>query len=151
MDATPRCFESTIPARLDALPWSRWHWRVVIALGITWLLDGLEVTVVGALGGALQHPSALASGAILAVAIVLVRRSVPESPRWLIAVGTGIGGFLAPASFGALIETGSRTALSFGYTVAAVLMLLGAYAAVRLGVDAERRSLEDIARPLSAT
>jgi MFS family permease len=476
MDATPRCFESTIPARLDALPWSRWHWRVVIALGITWLLDGLEVTVVGALGGALQHPSALgltasevgwagsayiggavpgallfgrmadrlgrkrlflitlrvylaatlltalsfdfvsfavcraltgfgiggeyaainsaideliparvrglvdlaingsfwvgamlgaalsiflldptrfgpdvgwrlafASGAILAVAIVLVRRSVPESPRWLIthgrsaeaeaelarieaavaaecgpfersklaisitprppiawrelasllaarfrsrallglaqmgsqaflynaifftyalvltrfyrvsdqdvgyyifpfaatnflgplllgrlfdsvgrrimiattyglsgvgllasavafhegwlgvntqtfawasvffvasaaassayltvsevfpleiraisislfyAVGTGIGGFLAPASFGALIDTGSRTALSFGYAVAAVSMLLGAYAAVRLGVDAERRSLEDIARPLSAT
>src|SRR5262245_26661128 len=51
--------ESTIPARLDALPWSRWHWRVVIALGITWLLDGLEVTLAGSLGAALQDPRAL--------------------------------------------------------------------------------------------
>ena len=50
---------STIPARLDALPWSRWHWRVVIALGITWLLDGLEVTVVGSLGAVLQRPETL--------------------------------------------------------------------------------------------
>jgi MFS family permease len=48
-----------IPARLDRLPWSAWHWRVVIALGITWLLDGLEVTVVGSLGPALQRPETL--------------------------------------------------------------------------------------------
>jgi MFS family permease len=50
---------SAIPARLDSLPWSRWHWRVVIALGVTWLLDGLEVTVVGSLGAALQRPDTL--------------------------------------------------------------------------------------------
>ena len=48
-----------IPARLDRLPWSGWHWRVVIALGVTWLLDGLEVTVVGSLGPALQRPETL--------------------------------------------------------------------------------------------
>jgi MFS family permease len=54
-----RTISSTIPARLDALPWSRWHWRVVIALGVTWLLDGLEVTVVGSLGAALQRPETL--------------------------------------------------------------------------------------------
>src|SRR5262245_45298410 len=48
--------QSAIPARLDALPWSRRHWRVVIALGVSWLLDGLEVTVVGSLGPALQRP-----------------------------------------------------------------------------------------------
>ncbi|MEO8250696.1 MAG: MFS transporter, partial [Burkholderiales bacterium] len=40
-----------IPARLDRLPWSRWHWRVVIALGVAWILDGLEVTLVGSIGG----------------------------------------------------------------------------------------------------
>ena len=39
--------ESDIPARMDRLPWSRWHWMVVIGLGITWILDGLEVTIVG--------------------------------------------------------------------------------------------------------
>jgi MFS family permease len=55
--------QSAIPARLDALPWSRWHWRVVIALGVSWLLDGLEVTVVGSLGPALQRPDTLALSA----------------------------------------------------------------------------------------
>lgn len=54
-----RSVRSTIPARLDALPWSPWHRRVVLALGITWLLDGLEVTVVGSLGAALQNPEVL--------------------------------------------------------------------------------------------
>ena len=51
--------QSTVPARLDALPWSRWHWRVVLALGVTWLLDGLEVTVVGSLGPVLQRSGTL--------------------------------------------------------------------------------------------
>src|SRR3954467_11391292 len=50
---------SSIPARLDALPWSAWHWRVVIALGVSWLLDGLEVTVVGSIGPVLQRPETL--------------------------------------------------------------------------------------------
>jgi MFS family permease len=48
-----------IPARMDALPWSRWHLKVVIALGITWALDGLEVTLAGALGSVLTDPRAL--------------------------------------------------------------------------------------------
>jgi MFS family permease len=48
-----------IPHRLDALPWSRWHWRVVAALGITWILDGLEVTMVGAIGPVLERPETL--------------------------------------------------------------------------------------------
>jgi len=51
--------ESDIPARLDRLPWSRWHWLVVIALGITWVLDGLEVTLAGAVGGVLKLPNTL--------------------------------------------------------------------------------------------
>src|SRR5581483_10745726 len=52
-------FESDVPARLDRLPWSRWHWRMVIALGITWMLDGLEVTLVGAIGPVLMEPATL--------------------------------------------------------------------------------------------
>jgi MFS family permease len=43
-----------IPARLDRLPWSRWHWLIVIGLGITWVLDGLEVTLAGTIGGVLK-------------------------------------------------------------------------------------------------
>ncbi|WP_458761415.1 MFS transporter [Afipia sp. TerB] len=48
-----------IPARLDALPWGAFHTRVVVALGITWILDGLEVTLAGALSGALKNSPTL--------------------------------------------------------------------------------------------
>jgi MFS family permease len=51
--------ESDIPARLDRLPWSNFHWLIVIALGITWILDGLEVTLAGSLGGVLKRSDAL--------------------------------------------------------------------------------------------
>ncbi|HEY1227512.1 MAG TPA: MFS transporter, partial [Ramlibacter sp.] len=50
----------TIAARLDRLPWSRWHWRVAIALGVAWVLDGLEVTIVGSVGSVLERPDTLA-------------------------------------------------------------------------------------------
>ena len=59
-----------IPARLDRLPWSRFHLLIVVALGVTWILDGLEVTIVGAIGPALQSARTLAltPGSIGAVA-----------------------------------------------------------------------------------
>ena len=50
-----RLIETDIPFRLDALYWSGFHTRVVLALGITWILDGLEVTLAGALSGALKE------------------------------------------------------------------------------------------------
>ena len=61
-------FETQVPARLDRLPWSRFHTLVVAALGTTWILDGLEVTLVGSLSGAIadspgMHMSATAIGA----------------------------------------------------------------------------------------
>src|SRR5690242_38242 len=51
--------ETDIPARLDRLPWTRFHTLVVVALGITWVLDGLEVTVAGSIAGALQESPVL--------------------------------------------------------------------------------------------
>jgi MFS family permease len=48
-----------IPRRLDRLPWSRWHWLVVFGLGITWILDGFEVTLVGAIASVLTKPDTL--------------------------------------------------------------------------------------------
>ncbi len=56
---TPRAFRTKIPARLDRLPWSRWHWLVITALGITWIIDGLEVTMIGACAAVLQEPESL--------------------------------------------------------------------------------------------
>jgi MFS family permease len=50
---------SDVPARLDALPWSRWHSRVVLALGTAWVLDGFEVTIVGSVGSVLERPDTL--------------------------------------------------------------------------------------------
>ena len=50
---------TNIPFRLDRLPWSRFHLLVVIGLGITWIFDGLEVTIVGSLGPALQSAETL--------------------------------------------------------------------------------------------
>ena len=51
--------ESYVPARLDRLPWSSWHWLIVVSLGATWILDGLEVTLAGALGGILTRHETL--------------------------------------------------------------------------------------------
>src|SRR5947199_9335797 len=51
--------ETDIPARLDRLPWSRFHTLVVVALGITWILDGLEVTLAGTVAGALKESPVL--------------------------------------------------------------------------------------------
>ena len=51
--------ETDIPGRLDRLPWSRWHLRILVALGTSWLLDGLEVTLVGSLAGVLTSPKGL--------------------------------------------------------------------------------------------
>jgi MFS family permease len=52
-------FDTDIPARLDRLPWSRFHWLLIIALGITWVLDGLEVSIVGAINPTLEKPTTL--------------------------------------------------------------------------------------------
>lgn len=66
------------------------------------------------------------------------------------AFGTGIGGVAGPVLFGALIETGSRLSILYGYLLGGALMVGAAVVAGFLGVNAERRSLENIAPPLSA-
>ena len=57
--ANGETIESYVPARLDRMPWNRWHWLIVVSLGATWILDGLEVTLAGALGGILTRPETL--------------------------------------------------------------------------------------------
>jgi MFS family permease len=54
-DIELRTIETKIPARMDRLPWARWHWLVVIGLGTVWVLDGLEVTIVGAIASRLTE------------------------------------------------------------------------------------------------
>ncbi|MDQ1574287.1 MAG: hypothetical protein QOH44_1846, partial [Actinomycetota bacterium] len=59
-DVQTRTITTQVPARLDRLPWSRFHWRVVIGLGGVWILDGLEVTMVGNVAARLtEHGSGI--------------------------------------------------------------------------------------------
>ena len=94
--------------------------------------------------------SAAASSAYLTVGetFPLEVRAVAISVFY--ALGTLVGGIAGPAVFGALIQTGSRDEVFWGYLIGGVAMLIGALAEATLGVDAEGRSLEDVAPPLSA-
>jgi MFS family permease len=79
-----RRIRTDIPARLDRLPWSRFHWRIVVGLGTVWILDGLEVTIVGSVAARLTQPG---SGIELSTA----------------DIGTAAAIYVAGACVGALI------------------------------------------------
>jgi MFS family permease len=55
----PRTVRSDVPARIDRLPWSKFHWLVVVALGVAWILDGLEVQMAASIGSVLQDKNTL--------------------------------------------------------------------------------------------
>src|SRR5213083_910563 len=75
--------ESYVPARLDRMPWSSWHWLIVVSLGATWILDGLEVTLAGAVGGILTRHETLG----------LTDTQVGASATWYLA-GAVLGALL---------------------------------------------------------
>jgi MFS family permease len=124
-----------------------------VLLGLTALLfvAGLLTAATQTLAWTLVFffASAAASSAYL-----VVSESFPVEVRALsialfYALGTGIGGVGAPWLFGVLIGTGEPAAIASGYALGAFLMLIAAAFAWRLGIAAERKSLEEIARPLS--
>jgi MFS family permease len=123
---------------------------------------GLAATGYGFLTGALDAvaqawcwsavfflASAAASAGYLTVSEIFPLEMRALSISLFYAVGTGVGGFLAPALLGALIETQSRAAVFAGYGIGAILVLLAALVALRFAVAAERKPLEEIATPLS--
>jgi hypothetical protein len=87
--------KTDVAARLDRLPWSRWHWLVVIGLGTVWILDGLEVTLVGNVGGRIAEEG---SGLDISAANItgLARRST--SPAHVSARSSSVA---SPTSTGA--------------------------------------------------
>jgi len=94
--------------------------------------------------------SAAASSAYLTASEVFPLEMRALSIAIFYAVGTGVGGFGAPALFGALIATGSRGNVFIGYAVGAAMVLVAAAIAWRCAVDAERKPLEQVAAPLGA-
>jgi MFS family permease len=93
--------------------------------------------------------SAAASSAYLTVSEVFPLEIRALAIAIFYAVGTAVGGLAAPAVFGVLIATGSRQSVFGGYLFGAALMIGAALVTLRYGVKAERRSLEEIAAPLS--
>lgn len=93
--------------------------------------------------------SAAASSAYLTVAETFPLEIRALAIAVFYAFGTGLGGLVGPTLFGALIETGERSNVLYGYLLGAALMIIAALAQARWGVAAERRSLEQVARPLS--
>jgi MFS family permease len=94
--------------------------------------------------------SAAASSAYLVVSESFPVEVRALSIAFFYALGTAIGGVGAPWLFGVLIATGEPVAIAWGYALGAVLMLTAGAVALRLGIAAERKSLEDVARPLSS-
>jgi MFS family permease len=94
--------------------------------------------------------SAAASSAYLTVSEIFPLEIRALAIAIFYAIGTLVGGAGAPMLFGWIIGTGSITALFMGYLLAAGLMIFGALVEVRIGVPAERRSLEHVAAPLSS-
>lgn len=137
--------------------------RKMIALTYGLSGVGLAATGFGFMQGWLDAPvqtlcwslvfflaSAAASSAYLTVSEVFPIEMRALSISIFYAVGTGVGGFIAPAFFGMLIETGSRASVFVGYAIGSALVIAAAAIALRHGVDAERKSLEDVATPLGA-
>src|SRR5437763_1542551 len=135
--------ETDVPARLDRLPWTRFHTLVVVALGITWVLDGLEVTIAGSIAGALQESPVLH---FTAAEIGLV------SSAYLVGAVSGalLFGYLTDrlgrrklfmVTLGVYLAATAATALSWDFTSFVVFRLLtgagigGEYAAINSAIQ----------------
>ena len=103
---TSGAIRSLIPARIDRLPWSPFHTRMVVALGVAWILDGLEITVAGAvvalltkgetLGLSSTQAGLIATVYLVIILLALVYFADPAQHRW---IRLGPFGRLQPSEF----------------------------------------------------
>ncbi|HEY5333862.1 MAG TPA: MFS transporter [Solirubrobacterales bacterium] len=91
-----------------------------------------------------------ASAAYLTVPEIFPMESRALSIAFFFAVGTGLGGIIGPLLFGELVNTGELSKVAIGFLIGAVVMAIGGIAEIFFGVDAEGKTLESIAEPLSA-
>src|SRR5947209_2498206 len=154
---------STIPARIDRLPWSSFHTRLVIALGVAWVLDGLEITVASSVAATLKEPQALhmssssvglATGTVYLLgevfgALIFGRLSDAWGRRKLFMFTLGV--YLVGSGLTAATWNRSTGAVMFLYACRFVagMGIGGEYAAINSAIDelipAEHRGRVDIA------
>jgi MFS family permease len=121
----------------------------LIATGYAFQQEWLDATTQAICWSAIFFvASAAASSAYLTVSEVFPLEMRAISISLFYAAGTALGGFVGPPLYGAMIESGSRSALFGAYAFAAVLMLVAALVTLFLGVDAERKPLEEVCTPL---
>lgn len=124
----------------------------LVLTGVLFVQGGLTAAMQTALWTLIFFvASPAASAAYLTVSEIFPLETRALAISFFYAVGTGVGGIAAPWLFGTLIGTGSRVSVFYGYLLAAALMVGAALVELLMGVAAERRSLEHIATPLSAT
>ncbi len=124
---------------------------LLIVTGVLFVQDSLTAQAQTLLWAAIFFfASAAASAAYLTISELFPLELRALAIAVFFALGTAVGGIAAPWLFGVLIGTGSRESVFLGYALGAALMLAAAGIEAWLGVDAERRSLEHVALPLSA-
>ena len=145
---TQGSIRSLIPARIDRLPWSPFHTRMVIALGVAWILDGLEITVASAVADTLTRPETLAmsSAAVGALATVYLTGEVVGA-LWFGRLSDRLGRRnLFMVTLGVYLVGSGVTALTLGNGIGWVLFLYltrfvagmgigGEYAAINSAID----------------
>jgi MFS family permease len=151
-DVQTGTIETRIPGRLDRLPWARWHWLVVIGLGLSESQIGLAASLCprACLGALVFFALAGANAAYLTGSEIFPVETRAMALAFFYAVGTGVGWVTGPALFGKLVETEKEINVFYGYLIGAVLMIAAGIAEWFIGVEAAGRFLEDVARPLTA-
>ncbi|MFL5738219.1 MAG: MFS transporter, partial [Actinomycetota bacterium] len=93
--------------------------------------------------------SAGASGAYLTVSVAFPLEIRAHAIAFFYAIGSALGGLIGPALFGKLVETGDQGNMFIGYAIGGALMIIGGLMEIFMGIDAEQKSLEEVAEPIS--
>src|SRR3954471_3624199 len=136
---TQGSLRSLIPARIDRLPWSPFHTRMVIALGVAWILDGLEITVASAVADTLTKPETLAmsSAAVGALATVYLAGEVVGA-LWFGRLSDRLGRRnLFMITLGVYLVGSGVTALTLGNGIGWVLFLYATRFVAGMGIGGE--------------